>query len=256
MSDEPNPAPSVIRQFIETDAFFGVREVPIPRAALVDAFAARPSVSASASASISDSRASGAKDERLALLNDTHVRNCRECKLADTRTKTVFGAGNADARLVFVGEGPGFHEDKQGIPFVGAAGDLLTKMIVAMKLSRDEVYICNIVKCRPPNNRDPVADEVVACSPYLYEQLRIISPEVIVALGSPAAKTLLETSEGIGRLRGRFHEFQLTDYDGNTKAIDLMPTYHPAYLLRSPQEKRKAWADLQMVMKRLRISVD
>ena len=137
------------------------------------------------------------------------------------------------------------------LPFVGKSGDLLTRMIGAMGLSREEVFICNIVKCRPPNNRDPQADEVVACSPYLYEQLRIIDPEVIVTLGAPAAKTLLETSDGIGRLRGQFHEFTLSFPDGTSKTIDLLPTYHPAYLLRSPQDKGKAWTDLQMVMKRM-----
>jgi uracil-DNA glycosylase family 4 len=156
---------------------------------------------------------------------------------------------------VFVGEGPGFEEDRQGIPFVGRAGQLLTKMILAMGLRREDVYICNIVKCRPPNNRDPAADEIMACSPYLYEQLRVIDPEVIVALGAPASKTLLDTTLGIGRLRGQFHEFELRQPSGEICTIALMPTYHPAYLLRSPQEKRKAWEDLQMVMARLGLPI-
>src|SRR5690606_19521788 len=146
------------------------------------------------------------------------------------------------ARLVFVGEGPGAEEDARGLPFVGAAGELLTRMIEAMGLRREEVYVCNVVKCRPPGNRNPEPDEIAACSPFLVRQLEAIGPEVIVTLGKFAAQTLLQTAEPISRLRGRWHRY---------RGIDLLPTFHPAYLLRSPHEKRKAWEDLQMVMKRL-----
>jgi DNA polymerase len=167
------------------------------------------------------------------------------------RTQTVFGQGHPSARLVFVGEAPGFEEDRTGLAFVGRAGQLLTNMIQAMSLTRDEVFICNVLKCRPPNNRDPAADEISACSPYLFEQLSIIQPEVIIALGSPAAKTLLNTGESIGRLRGRFHDFYLSGLPGVGAAVPLMPTYHPAYLLRNPADKAKTWDDLQKVMAKL-----
>jgi DNA polymerase len=166
----------------------------------------------------------------------------------------VFGQGNPAARLVFVGEAPGFEEDKQGFVFVGRAGQLLTRMIAAMGLTREEVFICNVLKCRPPGNRDPSADEILACNPYLCEQLEIIEPEVLVALGAPAAKTLLNTAQSIGKLRGRFHDYYPSGITGMGPAIPTMPTYHPAYLLRNPAEKRKSWEDLQMVMARLGLS--
>ncbi len=186
---------------------------------------------------------------RLAEIDEGEVRGCRRCGLAAGRTKTVFGVGSPAARIVFVGEGPGHDEDLSGIPFVGRAGELLTAMIQnGMGLRRDEVYICNVVKCRPPNNRTPAPDEIAACKDYLWRQLEIIRPQVIVALGAPATQTLLNTREGIGQLRGRFHEYYLGGSALGGEAIPLMPTYHPAYLLRSPGEKAKAWADLKMVM--------
>jgi DNA polymerase len=163
----------------------------------------------------------------------------------------VFGQGHPAARLVFVGEAPGYEEDKQGLAFVGRAGQLLTRMITAMGLTRDDVFICNVLKCRPPGNRDPLADEILACTPYLRQQLAIIRPDVLVALGAPAAKTLLSTTQSIGKLRGRFHDYYLSGITGEGVCLPLMPTYHPAYLLRNPSEKRKAWDDLQMVMVRL-----
>lgn len=190
------------------------------------------------------------RDQRLQVI-DEQVRGCTKCELHRGRTQTVFGQGSATARLVFVGEAPGFEEDRQGLAFVGKAGQLLTKMIEAMGLTRDEVYICNTVKCRPPNNRTPTADEILACNPYLSQQLEIIQPEMIVALGAPAAKTLLNTAETIGRLRGRFHEYYYSGIAGSGPSVPVMPTFHPAYLLRSPEEKRKAWEDLQLVMQRL-----
>jgi DNA polymerase len=168
--------------------------------------------------------------------------DCHRCRLGATRTNLVFGAGNPAARLVFVGEAPGGDEDQQGIPFVGEAGQLLTKIISAMGFRRDEIYICNVLKCRPPQNRNPQADEIEQCHPFLLRQLRAIGPEVIVALGTFAAQTLLRTREPISKLRGVFH-----DYHG----IPLMPTFHPAYLLRNAGMKREVWDDMQKVMKRL-----
>lgn len=171
--------------------------------------------------------------------------DCKRCTLCQGRKNIVFGAGNPRAELVFVGEGPGEEEDKQGVPFVGPAGQLLTKMIEAMKLSRDTVYICNVVKCRPPGNRNPEPNEIAACEPFLRAQLAAIRPKVIVALGKFAAQTLLQEDTPITRLRGQWRRYE---------GIDLMPTFHPAYLLRSPEEKKKAWLDLQDVMKKLGIS--
>jgi len=168
--------------------------------------------------------------------------DCRRCKLCRQRKQIVFGVGNPKAELVFVGEGPGADEDAQGIPFVGRAGQLLTKMIEAMRFSRDEVYICNVVKCRPPDNRNPEPDEIEACQPFLKAQLAAIGPRVLVALGKFAVQTLLADSTPITKLRGRWREYA---------GIPLMPTYHPAYLLRNPSEKKNAWLDLQSVMQRL-----
>ncbi|MBM7115827.1 uracil-DNA glycosylase family protein [Archangium primigenium] len=166
--------------------------------------------------------------------------DCRRCKLCTGRKNIVFGTGNPRAELVFVGEGPGESEDLQGVPFVGAAGQLLTKMIEAMGYRRDDIYICNVVKCRPPGNRNPEPDEVAACEPFLRAQLKAIQPKAIVALGKFAAQTLLRDTTPITRLRGTWREYE---------GIQLMPTFHPAYLLRQPAEKRKAWEDLQQVMK-------
>ncbi len=168
-----------------------------------------------------------------------HLGDCHRCRLADGRTNIVFGQGHPKARLVFVGEGPGADEDRQGLAFVGAAGQLLTKIISAMNLTREEVYICNVIKCRPPGNRNPEAAEIEACRPFLERQLATIAPEVICTLGSFAAQTLLDTTAPISRLRGRFHT-----YNG----IKLMPTYHPAYLLRNPDQKRAVWEDVQKIM--------
>lgn len=167
---------------------------------------------------------------------------CCCCKLGATRKNLVFGEGDPYASLVFVGEGPGADEDEQGRPFVGRAGKLLNDIIKAMKLQREEVYICNIVKCRPPNNREPESDEIAACLPYLLAQLEIIKPKIIVTLGLPATRTLLKTKEPMNKLRGRFHRYG--------QAL-LMPTYHPAYLLRNPADKIKTWQDMQLVMKEL-----
>lgn len=179
---------------------------------------------------------------RLALLAE-EVRPCTRCPLCESRTQTVFARGNPFAELCFVGEGPGADEDAQGEPFVGAAGQLLDKMIVAMGYRRDEVYICNVVKCRPPKNRKPEPAEMEACAPYLREQLTLVKPKVIVALGATAVTGLLGTTEGITRLRGKWKLYKGT--------IAVMPTFHPAYLLRNPPAKREVWSDLQEVMKHL-----
>ncbi len=166
--------------------------------------------------------------------------DCRRCGLSAGRKNIVFGAGSPGARLVFVGEGPGFDEDQQGEPFVGAAGRLLTKIIKAVGLTRDQVYICNIIKCRPPGNRNPEPDEVETCSPFLRRQLRAIKPEFVCALGKFAAQTILETTEPISRLRGRMYDFM---------DLRVIPTYHPAYLLRNTDKKREVWADMKLLMK-------
>jgi uracil-DNA glycosylase family 4 len=166
--------------------------------------------------------------------------NCQLCVLSKTRHNLVFGDGNPNAQIVFVGEAPGADEDEQGLPFVGRAGQLLTKIIEAMGIKRKDVYICNILKCRPPGNRNPLPEEISLCEPFLKKQLQAISPKVICALGTFAAHTLLKTDVPITLLRGRFHT-----YDG----IKLMPTYHPAYLLRSPSAKKPVWEDIQMIMK-------
>lgn len=190
----------------------------------------------------------------LRQLDEAHVRGCQQCELCQNRTQTVFGVGTPRPRLVFVGEGPGADEDQQGEPFVGRAGQLLTRMIAAMTLRREDVYICNVVKCRPPGNRTPTELEMSTCSPYLVRQLAILRPEIIVTLGRPAAQTLLATKSPIGKLRGTFHNFPpaaLAHLELPT--CKLMPTFHPAYLLRSPGEKGKAWSDLQQVMAALGI---
>ena len=172
---------------------------------------------------------------------------CRGCVLGGTRKNTVPGEGSSAAQIVFVGEGPGADEDEQGRPFVGRSGNLLTNMIKAMGLDRSDVYICNTVKCRPPENRDPKPEEIVQCLPFLKQQLSLIRPQVIVALGAHAAKTLLDTNDAIGKLRGRFHDYY---FDEDAEPIKLMPTYHPSYLLRSYSEdnRRRVWQDLQKVM--------
>jgi|HubBroStandDraft_2_1064218.scaffolds.fasta_scaffold51362_2 uracil-DNA glycosylase family 4 len=164
---------------------------------------------------------------------------CTRCRLHKQRNKIVFGAGNPRAELVFVGEGPGHDEDVQGLPFVGRAGKLLTQMIEAMGLRRDDVYICNVVKCRPPENRKPEDDEVATCSPYLFRQLEVIGPKAVVCLGATAAQALLKTKDSISRYRGQWFDFRGTK---------LLVTYHPAYLLRNPAAKGDVWKDLQKVM--------
>jgi len=181
------------------------------------------------------------KDDTLLKIRED-IGDCTRCKLHKDRNKIVFGDGSPKAELVFIGEGPGADEDQQGIPFVGRAGKLLTQMIEAMGLRRKDVYICNVVKCRPPENRAPEPDEVTTCSPYLLRQIDVIRPKVIVCLGAVSAKTLLETTRGISQFRGQWLEW---------RGHKLMATYHPAYLLRNPNAKGEVWKDLQKVMAEL-----
>ncbi|MDP3981316.1 MAG: uracil-DNA glycosylase [Chlamydiota bacterium] len=172
-----------------------------------------------------------------------NVLSCQKCSLAKTRTQVVFGTGNKHAKLMFIGEAPGFDEDRLGEPFVGKAGELLTKIIDAMGLERKDVYIANIIKCRPPENRNPNHEEIGSCYPYLLEQINWIKPHVICALGSVAVQTLLGSEEKISRLRGKFFDFH---------GIQLMPTFHPAYLLRNPEYKREVWMDMKKILELLK----
>jgi len=165
---------------------------------------------------------------------------CTKCNLSETRTNVVFGEGNPCARLVFVGEAPGADEDRQGLPFVGKAGQLLTRIIEAIQLKRSDVYICNILKCRPPGNRTPASHEIECCIPYLMKQLEAINPPLICALGNVAAQTLLRVKSPMSRIRGRFHKFG---------GALLMPTYHPAALLRNPAYKKDVWEDVQIIQR-------
>ena len=207
--------------------------MPRPSPAKTPAAPAAPTAAPSAGRSL-----------KLVTLDEVRAElgECTRCKLHKGRHSIVFGVGSPKARLVFVGEAPGEDEDMQGIPFVGKAGQLLTKMIEAMGLSRDEVYICNTVKCRPPNNRNPEPDELGACEPFLKGQLASMRAEAIVTLGKFASQALLRDETPISRLRGTWREYA---------GVPLMPTFHPAYLLRSPGEKGKVWSDLQQVMTKL-----
>ncbi len=196
-----------------------------------------------------DGAAAAEAQKQLEKINE-EVGRCRKCELGSLRTNAVPGEGNPNARIMFVGEGPGADEDAQGRPFVGRAGQLLDKVITAMGLKRSDVFIGNILKCRPPENRDPRADEIINCLPYLQRQIEIINPEIIVALGAHAARTLLNTTKSIGELRGQFHEY----YAGlGRPPIKLMATYHTAYLLRnySPENRKRVWEDMKKVLAEL-----
>lgn len=184
----------------------------------------------------------GRKKLTLEVIRE-EIGDCTRCKLHPTRKHIVFGVGHPHASLMFIGEAPGYDEDQQGEPFVGKAGQLLNKMIVAMGLAREDVYIANILKCRPPQNRNPEPDEIEQCEPFLRKQIDAIAPRILVALGKFAAQTLLRSNAPISALRGSWHTYQ---------GIPLMPTFHPAFLLRSPDKKREAWSDLQLVMAEMR----
>lgn len=181
------------------------------------------------------------RSESLTEIRDD-LGDCQRCRLSQSRHHIVFGAGNPDAELIFVGEGPGYDEDRQGVPFVGAAGQLLTKIILAMGLTRDQVYICNVVKCRPPENRNPKQEEIESCLPFLDRQIVTIAPKIICALGTIAAQTLLSINTAISKMRGRFY---------TRHNVKVLPTYHPAYLLRNPVKKRDVWDDMKKIMQQL-----
>lgn len=187
--------------------------------------------------SLNNSLSSEDKEKELNHLKKITL-NCTNCPLHKNKRNLVFGEGSAKAKLVFVGEAPGLEEDLQGLPFVGRAGQLLTKIIEAIGLTRQEVYICNVLKCRPPNNRSPLPEEIAQCAQTLWRQLKLIKPKVICALGKFAAQTLLDSQEPISSLRGKFFEIQ---------GIKIMPTYHPAYLLRNPNDKKIVWEDMKKV---------
>ena len=202
-----------------------------------------PAISAGPSTSLFDSSLPVIQDKPAALKAIREdIGDCTRCRLHKGRTNLVFGVGNVNADIMFVGEGPGADEDAQGEPFVGRAGQLLNNMIAAMGLKRDQVYIANVVKCRPPGNRTPERDECDTCGPFLLRQVEVIRPQVIVALGAVAAKYLLAINDSMANLRGRWYDL---------KGARLLVTYHPAYLLRDPRQKKEAWKDLQMVMKYL-----
>jgi DNA polymerase len=226
--EPPPPRPASLRP-----------EAPPPRLVAPSAAKAAPTATAIPAAVMATPAAGKGTGSPALLAIRDDLGDCRRCKLHGGRTTLVFGVGDPRAELMFVGEGPGADEDLQGEPFVGKAGQLLTKMIEAMGYRREQVYIANVVKCRPPGNRNPEPDEILACEPFLKRQIEAVGPRVIVALGKFAAHTLLRSEVPITRLRGTWGEYQ---------GVRLMPTFHPAYLLRSPQEKVKAWEDLKQVM--------
>lgn len=230
-------------------AVSGEISLPKPPSKVAEPVAAKPSPSAvfvkPPSALSLFEEANKIKDDSLPKIRED-LGDCTRCKLHKGRNKLVFGDGSATAQLVFVGEGPGADEDAQGLPFVGRAGKLLTQMIEAMGLQRKDVYICNVVKCRPPQNRLPEPDEIETCSPFLLRQIDAINPKVIVCLGSVAAKTLLQTNRGISHFRGEWQEW---------RGRKLMATFHPTYLLRNPPAKADVWKDLQKVMAELGLAL-
>jgi uracil-DNA glycosylase family 4 len=231
MTDDVNIG-NVIRQHLETEGFFAGFAVKGP--------------SGESELQQEDDMPAAQRASELETLAEK-VRQCRNCNLGSSRTNAVPGEGNPDARIMFVGEAPGADEDARGCPFVGKAGQLLDKIIAACGLKRGDVYIGNILKCRPPENRDPRADEIIACLPYIQKQIELIEPEIIVALGAHAARTLLDNTKSIGEMRGQFHEY----YAGLGQIpVKLMATYHPAYLLRSysPENRRKVWEDMKKVL--------
>lgn len=197
----------------------------------------------------SERQSSGVNTDLEGTLDTIRVElgDCQRCGLAASRTKLVYGVGNQNARLVLIGEAPGHEEDLTGEPFVGEAGQLLDRILLAMGMQRAEVYLCNVLKCRPPNNRDPQAEEVAICEAFLMRQIAAIRPQVIIALGRFAVQSLLKTKEPISQLRGQWQRYQ---------GIPLMPTYHPAYLLRNPEGKRDVWEDMKEVLRLLNAEVD
>lgn len=192
---------------------------------------------------ISEYLFSGSKKNIELNLLKNEAMGCQKCSLARARHNVVFGSGNINAELMFIGEAPGHDEDMQGLPFVGEAGMLLTKIIEAMEIKRDDVYICNILKCRPPENRNPLPDEISTCIGYVYRQIELIKPRIICGLGKFASQALLNTEEPITKLRGRWHEF---------RGIKFLPTFHPAYLIRNPHDKKLVWGDMKKIIEILK----
>jgi uracil-DNA glycosylase len=240
--DAGGEAIAAVQSYIHYLQRLGITELPVTLAAPVRTEAAALPAQASATTLPAPGAARDAEPAvRLAQLAAA-VHDCRKCGLHRGRTQVVFGSGDPAAALVFIGEAPGHDEDVQGEPFVGAAGQLLNRIIAAIGLRREQVYILNIIKCRPPQNRNPQPDEIAACWPILQAQLACLRPRIICALGTFAAQTLLQTEERISRLRGRFH--RLGD-------IQVMPTYHPAFLLRNAQYKRAVWEDMQLIQRAL-----
>lgn len=242
-----DPRHAFARTLVRADRDFGVAAVCLPAEDDGAAASAEPA----GESPRTETRAAsggGSKAEQLAALRERHDRECPHCTTATAHTQTVFGEGSPDAAIMFVGEAPGEQEDRTGRPFVGRAGQKLEDMIRAMGFAREEVYIANVLKSRPPDNRTPLRPEVEACGPYLVEQVRIIRPQAIVALGGPATKLLLETEEGITRLRGIWATYRAGELE-----IPVMPTFHPAYLLRNytPEVRKQVWSDLTQVLERV-----
>jgi DNA polymerase len=246
MSDESDKLLRAARQLVEVEQLLGSGFLPAEEKKQPQAGPGSPGVS---------DMTCEEKLKALEEMDGNEVRTCTLCGLSDGRTKTVFGEGSPDADIVFVGEGPGEEEDRTGRPFVGRAGELLTKMIQAMGLRREDVYICNIVKCRPPGNRVPSPEEAAACWNYLVRQLQIIRPKVIVTLGNPATQALLQTRVGITRLRGQWQKLPMIGQ--GIEGTPVMPTFHPAYVLRQYTEdvRSKVWSDLQQVMASLGLAM-
>ena len=259
-----------LRQHAETTSLLGVDFLPLRPGGVARPIATAPTSptaptapTAAVAASAGQAAPSGDKAARLEQLRIRYEADAPHAAFITEFNSIVFGDGSPEAELMFVGEAPGRDEDEQGIPFVGKAGQLLNKMIEAMGLSRERVYIANVLKTRPPNNATPTKDEAAACAPYLFGQISIVRPRVLVTLGLPASRTLLETDEAMGQMRGSWRSFRvpdaaslpagLIDPEGAGLEIPVMPTYHPAYLLRSytPENRQKVWSDLQQVMARL-----
>jgi len=251
MSEQQDVLTRAARQLIAIEELLGGTYLPAGRGELPK-MPDLPDLPTAAAAPAVEELAPAAKAKALAAIQG-EVEACRKCPLCRSRTRTVFGECNPNADLVFVGEAPGHDEDVSGRPFVGRAGKLLTKMITAMGLTREDVFICNVLKCRPPNNRTPTPDEAAACWDYLIRQLQVIRPKVIVTLGNPATKTLLRTQVGITRMRGTWNE--LPDHGDRLAGIPVMPTFHPSYVLRqyTADIRGKAWSDLQAVMAHLHL---
>jgi DNA polymerase len=231
-----------LRRHLQRQQRMGVRFVARPEIATMTPAATDIKEPVTDNLERTSTHSNGGEVSTLEELRD-HIGDCRRCKLHSGRTHVVFGIGNPNARLMFVGEGPGRDEDLKGEPFVGRAGQLLTDIITkGMGLAREDVYIANVVKCRPPQNRNPEPDEVASCEPFLKKQIELIKPEIIVALGKFAVQALLQSKVPITRLRGNWHTYM---------GIKLMPTFHPAYLLRNPVDKKLVWEDIKKVMKEM-----